>query len=220
MRGAPGYAQLVGSDFIMMRATRFSLAWVGALVMACGTPGGGNDDGDGDGDATDTPNPTTATTSATTMGPVATSAPSGSGGSGDGPTATTTAADSSEDGPDDGPPPINLDQGVIPDAPMFCTEGEGDVEFSYIWVANSTQSTISKINTETLVEEGRYYTKPNLAGSPSRTSVSLTGNVATANRNGYTNTSACHGNADWPYRWHSGAFRRCCERPERDFLRH
>jgi hypothetical protein len=55
---------------------------------------------------------------------------------------------------------------------------------SYIWIANTDQSTVSKLNTETLLEEGRYLTRPDGAGSPSRTSVSFTGDVAVANRFG------------------------------------
>jgi hypothetical protein len=57
-------------------------------------------------------------------------------------------------------------------------------EFSYIWVANSGEGTISKIDTQTLVEHGRYRVRPDSAGSPSRTSVNLSGDVAVANRNG------------------------------------
>jgi DNA-binding beta-propeller fold protein YncE len=75
------------------------------------------------------------------------------------------------------------------DTPDGETGGECDcgsqLEFSYIWVANSQESTISKINTETMVEEGRYLTREDLIGNPSRTSVSLSGKaVAVANRNG------------------------------------
>jgi hypothetical protein len=112
---------------------------------------------------------------------------------------TTAAADSTTAVADgDTMPPVYFDLGIIPDSPEFCTEGDGDVQFSYIWIANSTQDTISKINTETLVEEGRYQTRPNPGGSPSRTSVSLTGNVAVANRSGgltkfYANHDDCSG---------------------------
>ena len=61
--------------------------------------------------------------------------------------------------------------------------GGGDTMFSYIWVANSSQGTVSKINTQTGVEEGRYYTHPNQgSGNPSRTSVNLLGDVAVSNR--------------------------------------
>ncbi len=59
----------------------------------------------------------------------------------------------------------------------------GDIEFSYIWIANSTQGTVSKINTMTGVEEGRYWTDPSQGGGdPSRTSVNLLGDVAVSNR--------------------------------------
>jgi hypothetical protein len=57
-------------------------------------------------------------------------------------------------------------------------------ERSYIWIANAEQGTVSKLNTETLLEEARYTTRPDGAGSPSRTSVSFTGDVAVANRYG------------------------------------
>ncbi len=62
--------------------------------------------------------------------------------------------------------------------------GEGEFDFSYIWIANSGEGTMSKINTRTLGEEGRYIVRPDAAGSPSRTSVNLSGDVAIANRSG------------------------------------
>ena len=74
----------------------------------------------------------------------------------------------------------------LPDNPGDCGGGGGggDVEFSYIWIANSNEGTVSKINTMTGVEEGRYWTDPSMGtGSPSRTSVSLLGDVAVSNRN-------------------------------------
>ncbi len=43
---------------------------------------------------------------------------------------------------------------------------------------------MSKIDTETMVELGRYYTDPSHSGDPSRTSVSLAGDVAVVNRVG------------------------------------
>jgi len=60
---------------------------------------------------------------------------------------------------------------------------EGEYEFSYIWIANSPEGTVSKINTFTGVEEGRYRTGANNP-DPSRTSVNQFGDVAVANRNG------------------------------------
>jgi hypothetical protein len=63
----------------------------------------------------------------------------------------------------------------------------GEVEFSYIWIANSAEGTVSKVDTRTLEEKGRYLTSPNGLGLPSRTSVGADGNVAVANRGGATN---------------------------------
>ncbi len=73
--------------------------------------------------------------------------------------------------------------------------GEGDLELSYIWIANTSQATISKIDTATMIEEGRYAAKPS-GGDPSRTSVNLQGDVAVANRNGgvakfYADSASC-----------------------------
>lgn len=99
-----------------------------------------------------------------------------------------------EDGGESGPPPVKLDVHGIPDVPPAgpCDDGSGkggggggfDPDFSYIWVSNSIQSTVSKINTVSMIEEGRYMTRENSSGDPSRTSVSLNGDVAVANRNG------------------------------------
>ncbi len=100
----------------------------------------------------------------------------------------TSAADA--DAGDDGPPPVKLDTLALPDAPGAgpCggkgKGGSDDPDFSYIWVANSTEGTVSKINTVSLEEEGRYRTRMDALGSPSRTSVSLNGDVAVANRSG------------------------------------
>lgn len=57
-----------------------------------------------------------------------------------------------------------------------------DVEFSFIWVANSPQGTVSKIDTMTGMEVGRYATGPATQAEPSRTSVNLYGDVAVTNR--------------------------------------
>ncbi|MBX7078770.1 MAG: hypothetical protein K1X88_06235 [Nannocystaceae bacterium] len=77
-----------------------------------------------------------------------------------------------------------------------------ELGFSYIWIANSEASTVSKINTMTMVEEGRYVTRADSAGNPSRTSVSLSGRMAAvANRAGgvaafWTRTEFCDPNAN------------------------
>ncbi|PRQ08063.1 Vgb family protein [Enhygromyxa salina] len=160
------------------------LAVAGALVLAgCGDDvgsdadtqsstvpetSGSNDqsgDGDGDGDPGD-----------------------GDPGDGDGDGDPGDGDGDPGDGDGDGDPGVKFDMAPLPDE----TGGEGcmgmgggeDVEFSYIWVANSSEGTLSKINTETLVEEARYITRPDHAGRPSRTSVNLSGDVAVASRDG------------------------------------
>lgn len=74
--------------------------------------------------------------------------------------------------------------------------GGGQEVLSYIWIANSSQGTVSKINTQTMEEEGRYIVRPDSNGNPSRTSVALNGDVVVANRAGgivkiFSNTEDC-----------------------------
>lgn len=58
----------------------------------------------------------------------------------------------------------------------------GSVDTSFVFIANSVQGTISKIDTRTLEEQGRYFT---MGESPSRTSVSIDGEaVVVTNRHG------------------------------------
>lgn len=59
-----------------------------------------------------------------------------------------------------------------------------------IWVANSSEGTVSKIDTRTMKEVGRYYTHPGGKGDPSRTTVGLNGDVVVANRSAYDSTRA------------------------------
>ncbi len=60
--------------------------------------------------------------------------------------------------------------------------GDG-FDFSYIWIANSPEGTVSKIDTVMATEVARYRTGPG-APDPSRTSVNLEGDVAVLNRTG------------------------------------
>ena len=174
-----------------MAPRKLALVWMSSFAFACNDPGTGTEASGSAtaGSTTDTPPAdSTGHTSSATQGMTGSQDGTSTGTSGvDG---TTVSVDGTT------MPPIKLDLGGIPDSPEFCTEGDGDVQFSYIWIANSTQGTISKINTETLVEEGRFQTRPDTSGSPSRTSVSLTGNVAVANRSGgltkfYANHDDC-----------------------------
>lgn len=61
--------------------------------------------------------------------------------------------------------------------------GEGEDAFSIIWIANSTEGTVSKVDTASATELARYRTGPGDA-DPSRTSVNSWGDVAIANRSG------------------------------------
>jgi DNA-binding beta-propeller fold protein YncE len=95
----------------------------------------------------------------------------------------TSNGDEDEDEDEGEPvPETKFDLSALPDAGNDCQLST--TALSYIWVANSTQGTISKINTTSMIEEGRYRVRPDSAGSPSRTSVNLSGDVAVANRLG------------------------------------
>lgn len=100
---------------------------------------------------------------------------------------TTGEATTNEVDTTGGVQPPKYDIGGIPDAPLTSCGGTlgggGDPLFSYIWISNSGEGTVSKIDTITLEEVGRYRTHPGF-GDPSRTSVGLGGDVAVANRNG------------------------------------
>lgn len=109
-----------------------------------------------------------------------------------------TLGDGDGDGPDggdgDGDPgdgdPGNtggtkFDLSGFPDSGDGLACGCGNTEWSYIWISNSAEHTVSKINTRTLVEEGRYRTRADGSGNPSRTSVSIDARaVVVANRMG------------------------------------
>ncbi len=63
--------------------------------------------------------------------------------------------------------------------------GEAENTFSIIWIANSPEGTVSKIDTKTRTELARYYTGPtNGSDDPSRTAVNLGGDAAVSNRAG------------------------------------
>jgi len=67
--------------------------------------------------------------------------------------------------------------------PVGCPPDDQASTFDYIWIANTSQGTVSKIRTMDGVEEGRYYTHPNPGlAQPSRTSVNQYGDVAVSNR--------------------------------------
>ncbi len=87
---------------------------------------------------------------------------------------------------------LKFDLGGQPDQGTIggCAKGMGMAAFSFIWIANSVEGTVSKIDTRTGIEVGRYVSTPmteglgNSSNGPSRTSVNLYGDMAVSNRNG------------------------------------
>ena len=70
-----------------------------------------------------------------------------------------------------------------------CAEGGGgggleEIAFSNIWIANSPEGTVSRVDTVSGNHVGRYATGPSNASDPSRTTVNLEGDVAVLNRQG------------------------------------
>ncbi|MFO0632769.1 MAG: hypothetical protein U0168_07965 [Nannocystaceae bacterium] len=160
-------------------SSKVCCAAIAAGVMACGG-GGARGSGSASDESGDTLTTTVGTTASTSDG---SGEGTGTAGTTASTTASTTVADSSSGNATEG---TKFDLGVGPDVGRpACGDGKGGgVEFSYIWVCNSSEGTISKINTQTMEEEGRYYTRADHLGSPSRTSVNLSGDVAVANRLG------------------------------------
>ncbi len=150
-------------------------------VLGCGgqtPPGsGGSDQGDEGIGSVDAGNDSGESSSASNSVSASGSA-SASGGSGNG-----SGGDASDD---DGADDVTVfDVGFV-DPPPDCTQpGQGTAsnDFSIIWIANSPDGTVSKIDTKTAIEIARYRTGPGSA-DPSRTSVNLAGDVAVTNRRG------------------------------------
>jgi streptogramin lyase len=95
----------------------------------------------------------------------------------------TTPFDPSDDGSSG--VKVDKDGNVVLDTKSF-----GGTLSPIIWVANSADGTVSKIDTRTLAEVGRYYTHPGGKADPSRTTVGLNGDVVVANRSSYDGNRA------------------------------
>ncbi|MEM6293979.1 MAG: hypothetical protein AAGA54_22065 [Myxococcota bacterium] len=91
------------------------------------------------------------------------------------PTSSTDPTTDPSEGDETG---TKLDVGEDDTGPEPPTE----VDFSFIWIANSEQGTVSKIDTQSGDEVARYATGPAEQAEPSRTSVNLLGDVAVSNR--------------------------------------
>jgi len=151
-------------------------------VLAMASCGDGSSRGDGSASAGDDTSITGVSVSVSATGD-----DGSTGASADATTASTTASTdpTSVDESGDGPKfDVGDDETGADTEPGECGCGN-QLGFSYIWISNSTQSTVTKLNTQTMVEEGRYLTRADGAGNPSRTSVSIDSRaVAVANRNG------------------------------------
>jgi hypothetical protein len=94
-------------------------------------------------------------------------------------TTTTTGGTSTTDGTS-GSSTTGLPLDCMPGDTM----GMGDVEKSFLWVANSDEGSVSKVDTLTMVELARYRTGPlggGYAENPSRTAVSFDGRYVIVN---------------------------------------
>lgn len=90
------------------------------------------------------------------------------------------------DGSGDTGPKLDVGSGDTSN-PNCGGEGSGpgglkEIEFSNLWVANSPAGTVSRIDTRTGTEIGRYATGPTGDTDPSRTTVNLSGDIAALNR--------------------------------------
>ena len=86
-------------------------------------------------------------------------------------------------------------EGTEVDPANGVTLGQSSWALPFIWVANSGENTVSKLNTSNGHELGRYR-MPNGSGSPSRTAVDLDGNVWVGNRSGGTLVKVAVAEAD------------------------
>lgn len=179
---------------------------MGSSASACGDGGGRNDSiGSASASAsglttdagTTTPTPTTTTPTPTTT--VETLGTEGAGSNSDGltgagTTESTTNATTSEVDLTEGEGTAT--SGGTSTGGDPCDGAIGGFDFSYLWVANTDQGSISKVNTMTLVEEARYWSDPQMSGlaNPSRTSVSIDGHfVVVSNRDsGYVTKVAAN----------------------------
>ena len=159
-----------------------------ALAVGCGddSSGSASDGATGSGASTQDPAGSSSGSSANSNSNASATDPaSGTETEGDSnSTVTTTTGDTSSSGDPltSGP---KFDVAAQDQAADDCQAKCGNTDWSYVWIANSGENTISKIDTREVIEVGRYYTRPDKQGNPSRTSVSIDAKaVAVANRSG------------------------------------
>ncbi|MBZ5714146.1 lyase [Nannocystis pusilla] len=147
--------------------------------------------------ATITVGPITATGSTLTEGATQGTGPTegtASGGDTDGTSESppTTSNGSMTSVTTQGGPKFDL--GVTPDGGTSCA-GNMDIDESFIWIPATSHGHVSKINTRTLVEEGRYLTGPSGGTEDvSRTAVSGDGRFVVVNARGTGRSTAVAAN--------------------------
>jgi hypothetical protein len=181
---------------------RHALLTATALALACS---GGDDGRETMGSATlltegtatttaATDTDTDASTSATTSG--GTAGESESQGTTDDSTTSKVSDSDSDSDPTTTTTTDPTDTDTTGDPPC---DGGGGGEFSYLWVSNTDQGSVSRVNTLTLTEEARFWSDPAQSGAadPSRTSVNIDGRfMVVANRGAGTVTKIAANTAD------------------------
>ena len=138
------------------------VSWVCSFALACG----------GSTSVTDTTPSTTGASVESSAGESNSASESGTAAEGETTEATADTTATGTTGGDAGDetttgPLLDIPSGETGNPPCAICE---EAEFSYIWVANSPEGTVSKINTRLLTEEARFVTRPDGDGNPSRTS--------------------------------------------------
>ncbi|RLB48671.1 MAG: hypothetical protein DRJ42_22685 [Deltaproteobacteria bacterium] len=94
---------------------------------------------------------------------------------------------------------VDESEGVSVDEDGALVLDSREVDTHFIWIANTAQGTVSKVDTRTYVEVARYVTGPaGTSNDPSRTSVNLFGDAYIGNRGGRTVTKISALGADCP----------------------
>ncbi len=84
---------------------------------------------------------------------------------------------------------IDMGDGIALDPEGALVLGSQRIDTNFIWVANTGEGTVSKVDTRTFTELARYRTGPGgAAEDPSRTSVNTLGDVYVGNRGGMSLT--------------------------------
>lgn len=70
----------------------------------------------------------------------------------------------------------------VSDNQVQLSDNSSGSSYSFIWIPNSNEGTVSKVNTITGMEVARYHTGPDSNGNPSRTTIDLDGSCWLGNR--------------------------------------